>query len=336
MLIMTIVAASSRGMRKAGVRNYEAFCKELVVAIPDRHLSFEVFSDDLGEMERQANLIKTWGKNVYVKIPVSNTKGETTYGLIRRLSQAGVQVNLTALFTNAQVTKAVEALGGSATLLLGIGLDSIPAMFPAGALMGLLAIFGLALCLVLVHFPVATEDKLLGAVFGGFFVGAGVGLAIRGGGVLDGTEILAVVLSKRTFATVGEVILVLNAIIFACAAYFMGVELALYSMLTYFTASQTIDYLLHGIEAYNSVMIVSPQFEAIRRSILIELGRGVTAFKAKGGYTDANMEVLFCVVTRLELTKLEAIIKEKDENAFVVVTPVLDATGGVIKRRAYH
>lgn len=123
-------------MHKAGVRDYQAFCKELVAAMPDRHLSFEVFSDDIPEMERQANLIKTWGKNVYVKIPVSNTKGETTYGLIRRLSQAGVQVNLTALFTNAQVTKAVEALGGLAPACISVfagriadaGLDPIPMM----------------------------------------------------------------------------------------------------------------------------------------------------------------------------------------------------------------
>lgn len=123
-------------MHKAGVRDYQAFCKELVAAIPDRHLSFEVFSDDIDEMERQANLIKTWGKNVYVKIPVSNTKGETTYGLIRRLSQAGVQVNLTALFTNAQVTQAVEALGGLSPACISVfagriadaGLDPVPMM----------------------------------------------------------------------------------------------------------------------------------------------------------------------------------------------------------------
>ncbi len=123
-------------MHKAGVRDYQAFCKELVAAIPDRHLSFEVFSDDIAGMERQANLIKTWGKNVYVKIPVSNTKGETTYGLIRRLSQAGVQVNLTALFTNDQVTKAVEALGGLAPACISVfagriadaGIDPLPMM----------------------------------------------------------------------------------------------------------------------------------------------------------------------------------------------------------------
>src|SRR4051812_31927884 len=122
------------------------------------------------------------------------------------------------------------------------------------AIRSTLAIAALALVL-LAPFPVATDDKLLGAVFGGIFVGAGVGLAIRGGGVLDGTEILAVLVSRKTFATVGEVILALNVLIFSVAALFLGVEPALYSVLTYLAASRTIDYLLHGIDAYNGVTI---------------------------------------------------------------------------------
>ena len=121
-------------MHKSGIKDYQAFAHDLVKAIPDRHISFEVFSDDLAEMERQANLIKTWGRNVYVKIPVSNTKGETTYGLIRRLSEAGTQINLTALFTTEQVTKAVAALGGLAPACISVfagriadaGIDPVP------------------------------------------------------------------------------------------------------------------------------------------------------------------------------------------------------------------
>lgn len=206
----------------------------------------------------------------------------------------------------------------------------------AFAIKSALAILGLTLCLALIPFPAATDDKLLGAVFGGCFVGAGVGLAIRGGGVLDGTEVLAVVLSRRTFATVGEVILGLNVIIFTVAAGFLGIEPALYSVLTYFAASKTIDYLLHGIEAYNGVLIVSTHSETIRQALLTELGRGVTTFQAKGGYTDAPQVVLYCVVTRLELTRLQGIVKAKDREAFVVVSPVLEASGGVIKRRAFH
>ena len=193
-----------------------------------------------------------------------------------------------------------------------------------------------AACLALVPFPVATEDKLLAATFGGFFVGAGVGLAIRGGGVIDGTEILAVLVSKRSFATIGEVVLGLNVAIFLAAAFFLGVEPALYSVLTYFAGSKTIDYLLHGIEAYNGVLIVSERHEVIRQAILNELGRGVTTFLAKGGFTAAEQQVLFCVVTRLEITRLEGIVKGMDANAFIVVLPVHEVTGGVLQKREFH
>ena len=204
------------------------------------------------------------------------------------------------------------------------------------AIKSFLTILGLAVALLLVPYPAATDDKLLGAFFGGFFVGAGVGLAIRGGGVLDGTEILALVLSKRTFATVGEIILGLSVVIFSVAALFMGVESALYSVLTYFTAFKTIDYLLHGIEAYNVVMIFSHRHEAIRQSLLVELGRGVTVLKAIGGYTATEQDVLYCVVTRLELTKLETLVKAHDETAFIVISPAHEVIGGVVKKRQYH
>jgi uncharacterized membrane-anchored protein YitT (DUF2179 family) len=188
-----------------------------------------------------------------------------------------------------------------------------------------------------IPFPEATEhDKLLGAVFGGFFLGAGVGLAIRGGGVLDGTEILAVILSKRTSATVGEWILGLNIAIFAIAAISMGVDMALYSVLTYFAAFRTIDYLLHGVEAYNGVMIFSSENGAIRDAILNELGRGVTAMKGIGGYSASEREFLYCVVTRLELPRIQSLVMEKDPSAFIVVSPVHEVIGGYVKRRAFH
>jgi uncharacterized membrane-anchored protein YitT (DUF2179 family) len=204
------------------------------------------------------------------------------------------------------------------------------------AIRSLLAIAALALGLVILPLPPASEDHLLGAVFGGFFIGAGVGLAIRGGGVLDGTEILAVVLSKRTFVTVGEAILLLNVLVFSAAAGVLGVEPALYSMLTYFAASKTIDYLLHGLEAYNGVMVFSSQHESIRRAILAELGRGVTVLKGVGGYTAVEQNVLFCVVTRLELSRLESIVHRLDPSAFFVVTAVLEVNGGVVKQRKFH
>ncbi len=204
------------------------------------------------------------------------------------------------------------------------------------AIKSALGIAVLSLWLVVLPFPPVTDDKLLSAVFGGFFVGAGVGLAIRGGGVLDGTEILALILSKRTFATVGEVILCLNVVLFSVAATFVGVEPALYSVLTYFSAFKTIDFLLHGIEAYSGVMIFSSKNGMIRQSIISALGRGVTVLKGVGGYTETEQEVLYCVVTRLELNRLQTLAHSIDPSAFLVVSPVHDVSGGTVKQRSFH
>ena len=204
------------------------------------------------------------------------------------------------------------------------------------ALKSVAAIFGLAACLAFVKFPVVTDDKLLTAVFGGFFIGAGIGLAIRGGGVLDGTEVAALFLSKRLGTQVGDIILVLNVVIFSVAAAFLGVEPALYSMLTYFAASKTIDFIIHGIEEFNGVIIVSPQSREIRDAILHELGRGVTIYKGHGGFTDTEHDILYCVVTRLEIARLKRVVAEHDESAFVVVHRIADASGGVVKRRVVH
>lgn len=198
------------------------------------------------------------------------------------------------------------------------------------------AILGLALCLAFVQYPVATMDKLLAAVFGGFFLGAGIGLSVRGGGVLDGTEIMALLLSKKMGTTMGDVILVFNVIIFTFAAIFLGVEPALYSILTYFSASKTIDFLIHGIEEYNGITIVSPKSEQIRHSIINDLGRGVTIFKGRGGKSEIEHDILFCVVTRLEIPKVKAIVKEIDEAAFLSIHRISDASGGVMKRQVLH
>jgi uncharacterized membrane-anchored protein YitT (DUF2179 family) len=206
----------------------------------------------------------------------------------------------------------------------------------AFALKSVAAILGLAACLAFVKFPVVTDDKLLAAVFGGFFIGAGIGLAIRGGGVLDGTEVAALFLSKRLGTQVGDIILVLNVVIFAVAAAFLGVEPALYSMLTYFAASKTIDFILHGIEEFNGVTIVSPQSDEIRAAIVHELGRGVTVYKGHGGFSDVEHDILYCVVTRLEIARLKRVVAEHDTSAFVVVHRIADASGGVVKRRTVH
>src|SRR6266481_7825903 len=151
------------------------------------------------------------------------------------------------------------------------------------AIKSTLAIAGLSLCLAFVHFPDVTPDRLLTAVFGGFFIGAGIGLAIRGGAVLDGTEIAALLISKGShLLKVGDVILLLNIVIFSAAAFTLGIESALYSILTYFAASKTIDFLIHGLEEYQAITIISGESEAIRQAIIRDLGRGVTIYKGRG------------------------------------------------------
>jgi len=206
----------------------------------------------------------------------------------------------------------------------------------AFAIKSTLAIAGLALCLAFVKFPEVTPDKLLTAVFGGFFIGAGVGLAIRGGSVLDGTEIAALLVSKSShLLKVGDVILLLNIVIFAAAAFFLGVESALYSMLTYFAASKTVDFVIHGVEEHTAIIIMSEKNEEIRHAIVRCLKRGVTVFQGRGGLSYDEQDILFCVVTRLEIGRVKSLVNEFDKEAFVVVHGLADADGGVVKRHVH-
>jgi uncharacterized membrane-anchored protein YitT (DUF2179 family) len=214
-----------------------------------------------------------------------------------------------------------------------IGYRQIGKMF---ALKSALAIIGLAICLAFLPYPEVTRDKLLAAVFGGFFLGAGIGLSIRAGGVLDGTEVMALILSKKMGTTVGDIILLLNVVIFSVAAIFLGLEPALYSVLTYFSVSKTMDFLIHGIEEYNGITIISARSEEIRTSILEDCGRGVTVYKGMGGLTHAEQDILFCVVTRLEIPKIKTVVKRVDESAFIAVHRIADATGGVMKKQVLH
>lgn len=205
------------------------------------------------------------------------------------------------------------------------------------AIKSALAIAGLSVCLAFIKFPDVTPDKLLTAVFGGFFIGAGIGLAIRGGAVLDGTEIAALLVSKSShLLKVGDVILILNIFIFSAAAFFLGIEPALYSILTYFAASKTVDFLIHGIEEYTAVIIISERSEEIRQAIIHVVGRGVTVYRGRGGLTDMEQDILYCVVTRLEIGRVKNVANEIDEGAFIVVHPLADASGGVIKKPALH
>ncbi|MGM9508710.1 MULTISPECIES: YitT family protein [Larkinella] len=209
------------------------------------------------------------------------------------------------------------------------------------ALKTAVAIGLLALCLAFIPYPVVTTDKLLIAVFGGFFLGAGIGLAIRGGGVLDGTEVLAIYVSRRSPLSVGDVIMIINVLIFGSAAVFINVETALYAMLTYLSASKTVDFIIHGIEEYIAVMIVSDRHEEVRQLITEELERGVTVLKGEKGFGKRGMRendinILYAVVTRLEITRLKDKISEVDEKAFLIEHSIADVKGGMIKPRPLH
>jgi uncharacterized membrane-anchored protein YitT (DUF2179 family) len=207
----------------------------------------------------------------------------------------------------------------------------------AFAIRSALAIVGLSACLAVIHFPDVTPDKLLTAVFGGFFIGAGMGLAMRGGAVLDGTDIAALLISKRSYMfRVGDVILGMNIVIFLGAAFFLGVESCMYSILTYVSASKTLEFLLHGIEEYTAITIVSERSDPIRQEISEGLGRGVTVFKGRGGRSGLDRDILFCVVTRLEIGKVLDIVHAIDPGAFTTIHPLADAEGGVLKRTAPH
>jgi uncharacterized membrane-anchored protein YitT (DUF2179 family) len=200
-----------------------------------------------------------------------------------------------------------------------------------------LAITGLSIVLATVTFPNVTNDNLLVAVFGGFFLGAGIGFSIRGGAVIDGTEVLAIFLSRKLGTTIGDIIIAINIIIFGTAAYFLGIEVALYSMITYLAASKILDFIVEGIEEYIGVTIVASHSEEIRQMIINKMGRGVTVYNGKRGYgkhgETKEVEIIFTVVTRLELNKLTTEIEKIQPGAFVVMNSIKDTKGGMIKKR---
>lgn len=205
-----------------------------------------------------------------------------------------------------------------------------------------LAIIGLALCILLVPFPDVTPDKLLTAIFGGFFLGTGIGLAMRGGAVLDGTEVAAVLLSKRSSTLkVSDIILLFNVIIFTTAVFFLGVEPALYSIVTYFAASRMIDFILNGIEEYTAVTIISDRNDDIKDMITNRLHHGITVYTGTTGYgrrgeKRLDHDILYTVITRLEVGNLQTEINKIDPHAVVINQSINSIKGGIIKQRALH
>jgi uncharacterized membrane-anchored protein YitT (DUF2179 family) len=210
---------------------------------------------------------------------------------------------------------------------------------PSFAVKSAVSIGGLALALSLIPFPIVTYDNVLVAAFGGFFLGAGIGLAVRGGAVLDGTEILGIYLSRKLGMTIGDVVLTLNIAIFAVAAYLLSLEIAMYAILTYLAASRTVDFVIEGVEEYIGVTIVSSHFEEIRIFIVEDMRRGVTIYSGYRGHGDRDnyhpTEIMFTVITRLEVARLQNHVAQIDPLAFVVLTSVRDTHGGILKKRRW-
>ncbi|CAH0999196.1 hypothetical protein LEM8419_00493 [Neolewinella maritima] len=230
-------------------------------------------------------------------------------------------------------------------LALLLLLINIPFLFLARTVIGRifaiktgLAIVLLALTVWLVEFPYLTDDRVLVAVFGGFFLGTGIGLSMRGGSVLDGTEVLAIFLSRRLGTKVSDWVILINLVIFGAAGILLPLEQALYSLLTYIVASKALDFIIDGVEEYTGVTIISPQHLAIRSMLIGELGTGVTIFRGAGGYgssADAahDQDILYTVITRLEIRKLTLAIQEIDPQAFITMSSINDVRGGMVKKR---
>ncbi len=210
------------------------------------------------------------------------------------------------------------------------------------ALKTFICILLLGVCLYYFPHYSITSDKLLVSIFGGFFIGAGIGLTMRAGCAIDGIEILALYTWKKTSFTITEIILAINILIFGVAAFHFGIQVALYSMLTYFTASRTVDYVVEGLEAYIGVTIISSKSEIIKDRLVNEMGRGITIYKGERGFLPGKFEqhsdcdIIFTVITRLEIRKLKNLVSEVDPRSFVFASTIKEASGGIIKRRHVH
>jgi uncharacterized membrane-anchored protein YitT (DUF2179 family) len=205
------------------------------------------------------------------------------------------------------------------------------------AIKSIIAITFLALVVHFVEYPTVTDDKLLIAVFGGFFLGLGIGMAMRGGAVIDGTEVLAIFMSRKFSMTIGDVLLMINILIFSFGAYVLSVETALYAILTYLSAAKTVDFVVDGVEEYVGVTIISEKHDAIRTMIIEKLMRACTIYAGKGGFgkqgNSYDKDIIFTVITRLEMAKLETEIDKIDKNAFIIMGMVKDLKGGMIKKK---
>jgi len=204
------------------------------------------------------------------------------------------------------------------------------------------AVIGLGLCLLYLPYHQITSDKLLVSIFGGVFMGIGVGLAIRGGCALDGIEVLALYTGKRISFTISEIILGINIVIFLIAGIQLGLPTAFYSILTYYAASRTSNFVIEGLEEYTGVTIISGENAVIKEALVMTMGKGITVYKGERGFfrdsfdVSQPVDIIFTVVTRLEVRRLRNLVHDIDPKAFVFTSPIKEAGGGILKKRARH
>jgi len=204
-----------------------------------------------------------------------------------------------------------------------------------------IAVFLLSIGLLFIDFPPITSDKLLIAVFGGIFIGTGVGLVIRGGGVIDGAEVVVVFTGRRTGFSNTEIIMFFNTLIFIIAALKFGVETAMYSIITYFTATRATNYVVDGIEEFTAMNIISSNSEEVKSLLVNDLGKGITVYKGERGYLPGSFEIrtesdiIVTIITRLEIKQLQEAILKIDPKAFIYVQSIKEAAGGILKHKAH-
>jgi uncharacterized membrane-anchored protein YitT (DUF2179 family) len=206
------------------------------------------------------------------------------------------------------------------------------------AVQTLIAVLLMSLLMNVLPVPVVTEDKVLIAVFGGFLIGLGIGFVIKGGAVIDGLEVIAEYTTKNYGLSSGEMILMVNSMLILGAALQFGLETAMYSILTYFTAMKTTDYVVDGFEEYTSLNVISSMEDEIKRLIVLEFGKAITVYKGERGYLPDSFEVkhdcdiITTVVTRLELIRLKKAIEDVDPKAFIFIQSIKEVKGGIIKQ----
>ena len=203
----------------------------------------------------------------------------------------------------------------------------------------LIAIFLLSVGMYVIEIGSFTDDKVLIAVFGGFLIGLGIGLVIRGGGVIDGLEVIAQYTKNKSAFNSGEIILVFNILIILGAAYQFGIETGMYSILVYYTAMKTTNYVVDGFEEYTSLNIISKEAAQIQHIVVNDFGKGITVFKGERGFLPGSFEIktdcniIMTVVTRLEIHSIKKAVMKTDPEAFLFVNSIKEVKGGILKHK---